>query len=135
MAKRVFQGVVLFFAIYAFVFVPLGKRTGLEHVRAIAGTTAAKQAGTELKGGVERLVQRLRDQAQQSTDSSDHQSLPIDRKQAKSTQPQRIAPTRLTARDRLAPPDISDPSQLEVPSLDELDGALPRASGPAAQSR
>ncbi len=134
MAKRVFQGVVLFFAIYAFVFVPLGKRTGLEHVRAIAGTSAAQQAGTELKGGVERLVQRLRDQAQQSTESSDR-ALPPDRKQARSTEPPRSAPTRTTVRDRLAPPDISDPSQLDMPDLDELDGALPRVSGPAARSR
>jgi hypothetical protein len=135
MAKRIFQGVVLFFAIYAFVFVPLGKRTGLEHLRAIAGTSAAQQAGTELKGGVERLVQRLRDQAQQSTDSAD-QALPSDRKQASSSDiPRRHVPTRLRSRDRLAPPDISDPSQLEVPSLDELDGVLPRASGSAAQSR
>jgi hypothetical protein len=71
MAKRVFQGLVLFFAVYAFVFVPLGKKTALEHVHAIAGTPAARQAASEVKGGVTRLVQRLRSDAQQSTEDSD----------------------------------------------------------------
>jgi hypothetical protein len=134
MAKRVFQGVVLFFAIYAFVFLPLGKKTGLEHLRAIAGSSAAKQAGTELKGGVERLVQRLRDEAQQSTDSSE-QTLPSDRKQPRSAEPQRAAPTRLRSRERLGSPGGADPSQLEVPDLEELDGALPPASASAGQRR
>lgn len=70
MAKRVFQAIVLFFAIYAFVFVPLGEKTALEHVRAIAGTPAARQAASEVKGGVERLVERLRDDARQKTESA-----------------------------------------------------------------
>src|SRR5688572_14942970 len=71
MAKRAFQAIVLFFAIYAFVFVPLGKRTGIEHVRAIAGTPAARQAASEIKGGVVRLVERLRSEAAESTESAD----------------------------------------------------------------
>ena len=60
MVKRVFQLVVLFFAIYAFVFVPLGRKTALEHVRAIAGTPAAQQAASELQGSVKRLAHELR---------------------------------------------------------------------------
>lgn len=71
MVKRVFQTVVLFFAIYAFVFVPLGRKTALEHVRAIAGTPAAHQAASELQGGVKRLVNELRENAQRSTEASD----------------------------------------------------------------
>jgi len=71
MVKRVFQMVVLFFAIYAFVFVPLGRKTALEHVRAIAGTPAAQQAASELQGGVKRLVSELRENAQRSTEASD----------------------------------------------------------------
>jgi hypothetical protein len=71
MAKRIFQGVVLFFAIYAFVFVPLGKKTALEHVRAIVGTPAAQDAADEVKGGVTRLVRRLQDEARHSTESTD----------------------------------------------------------------
>jgi hypothetical protein len=71
--KRVFQMVVLFFAIYAFVFVPLGRKTALEHIRAIAETPAAHQAASELQGGVKRLVHELRDQAQRSTEATDEQ--------------------------------------------------------------
>ena len=71
--KRVFQLVVLFFAIYAFVFVPLGRKTALEHVRAIAETPAAHQAASELEGGVKRLVHELRDQAQRTTEATDEQ--------------------------------------------------------------
>jgi hypothetical protein len=71
MAKRIFQGVVLFFAIYAFVFVPLGKKTALDHVRAVFGTPAAREAATEVKGGVERLVRRLKTDARESTEEAD----------------------------------------------------------------
>ena len=59
MVKRFFQVVVVFFAIYSFVFVPLGKKTALEHLRAIFGTPAAREAAEEVKGGVTRLVRRL----------------------------------------------------------------------------
>ena len=71
MAKRIFQGVVLFFALYAFVFVPLGKKTALEHVRAIMDTPAAQDAASEVKGGVTRLVRRLEREARQSTEATD----------------------------------------------------------------
>ena len=71
MAKRILQGVILFFAIYAFVFVPLGKKTALEHIRAIIGTPAAREAAEEVKGGVTRLVRRLQSEARQSTERSD----------------------------------------------------------------
>jgi hypothetical protein len=71
MAKRIFQGVVLFFAIYAFVFVPLGKKTALEHIQAIIGTPAAQDAAEEVKGGVTRLVRRLQDEARESTKEAD----------------------------------------------------------------
>jgi hypothetical protein len=73
MAKRIFQGVVLFFAIYAFVFVPLGKKTALEHLRAIFGTPAAQEAASEVKGGVTRLVRRLQSQARESTEETDRE--------------------------------------------------------------
>jgi hypothetical protein len=71
MAKRIFQGVVLFFAIYAFVFVPLGKKSALEHIQAIVGTPAAQDAAEEVKGGVTRLVRRLQDEARESTEEAD----------------------------------------------------------------
>lgn len=71
MAKRIFQGVVLFFALYAFVFLPLGKKSALEHIRAILGTPAAQEAASEVKGGVTRLVRRLETEARKSTDADD----------------------------------------------------------------
>jgi hypothetical protein len=71
MAKRIFQAVVFFFALYAFVFVPLGKKTALEHVRAILGSPQAQDAAEEVKGGVTRLVRRLESEARKSTDRAD----------------------------------------------------------------
>jgi len=71
MAKRIFQGVVLFFALYAFVFLPLGKKSALEHIRAILGTPAAQEAASEVKGGVTRLVRRLESEARKSTEDAD----------------------------------------------------------------
>jgi hypothetical protein len=71
MAKRIFQGVVLFFALYAFVFLPLGKKSALEHIRAILGTPAAQEAASEVKGGVTRLVRRLESEARKSTADTD----------------------------------------------------------------
>jgi hypothetical protein len=73
MFKRLFHAMVLFFAVYAFVFVPLGQKTALEHLRAIAGTPAAKDAATELSGGVKRLAHSLRDEARRATEAVDEQ--------------------------------------------------------------
>jgi hypothetical protein len=75
MAKRVFQALVLFFAIYAFAFVPLGKKSALDHVRAILGTPAAQDAATEVKDGVGRLVRRLKSDARESTEKADDEML------------------------------------------------------------
>jgi hypothetical protein len=93
MVKRVFQMVVLFFAIYAFVFVPLGRKTALEHIRAIAGTSAAKQAASELEGGVTRLAHALREQAQRSTEATDEQIAGTDAPVPGDPQPQRAKTT------------------------------------------
>jgi hypothetical protein len=73
MAKRILQGVIIFFAIYSFVFVPLGKKTALEHLRAIFGTPQAREAASEVKGGVTRLVRRLESEARRSTEKTDRQ--------------------------------------------------------------
>jgi hypothetical protein len=71
MAKRILQGVILFFAVYAFAFVPLGKKTALQHVRAIFGSPEAHEAASEVKGGVTRLVRRLQSEARESTEETD----------------------------------------------------------------
>lgn len=52
---------VLLLALYAFVFVPLGSRTGLEHVKAIFGTPEAKRAGKDLKRAGGKLLSELSD--------------------------------------------------------------------------
>jgi len=139
MVKRVFQMVVLFFAIYAFAFVPLGRKTALEHVRAIAGTPAAQQAASELQGGVKRLVSELRDQAQRSTEASDEAivgseaevpspaSEPAQPERAKASPPKarpessaktRKGPERLPARGPAASSNALDPGQLDVSHFD-----------------
>jgi hypothetical protein len=71
MAKRILQGVILFFAIYAFAFVPLGRKTALEHLQAIFGSPQAHEAASEVKGGVTRLVRRLQSEARESTEETD----------------------------------------------------------------
>jgi hypothetical protein len=52
---------VLCFAGYAFAFVPLGERTGLEHTRAILRSEPARQAADEVIEAGERLRHRLFD--------------------------------------------------------------------------
>jgi hypothetical protein len=58
-ARRVIELAVLFFAAYAFVFVPLGSRTGLDHCRAILHTRAAREAGKDIGKAADRLRERL----------------------------------------------------------------------------
>jgi len=58
-SRRFIEWVVLGFAAYAFCFMPLGKRTGLEHVRAILATDAAQDAQEELKEAGGKLVTEI----------------------------------------------------------------------------
>ena len=58
-ARRVIELAVLFFAAYAFVFVPLGSRTGLDHCRAILHTRAAREAGRDFGRAADRLRERI----------------------------------------------------------------------------
>jgi hypothetical protein len=44
--------VVGLFALLGFVYVPLGHKTGFEHLRAIAQTTAAREAASDLAEAV-----------------------------------------------------------------------------------
>lgn len=118
MAKRAFQLIVLFFAVYAFAFVPLGERTAIEHVRAIAGTPAARQAASEVKGGVERLVERLRREAREQTDAADR-ALEGEHGSGDPTQSELRSP-RAHARERLEPPRAA-----------ELDLEAPETAAPA----
>lgn len=59
LAKRALEGAVFLFAAYAFATVPLGKRTGLQHLIAILNTKEAAEAGNELKQAGGRMVNEL----------------------------------------------------------------------------
>jgi hypothetical protein len=57
--RRLIDWVVLAFAAYAFAFVPLGKKTALQHLRAILATDAAQDAGGEIQQAGRKLVGEL----------------------------------------------------------------------------
>lgn len=59
LAKTIVEGVVVLFAAYAFAFVPLGRHTALEHLKAVLGTKEAQDAGRELKQAGGRVVDEL----------------------------------------------------------------------------
>jgi hypothetical protein len=59
LGRRAIEFAVLFLAIYAFAVVPIGRRTGLEHLRAILRTPAARNAGRELERAATRLGRRV----------------------------------------------------------------------------
>jgi hypothetical protein len=46
--RRVFELSVALFAVLGFFYVPLGKKTGFEHAKAVFSTPAAREAGAEL---------------------------------------------------------------------------------------
>jgi hypothetical protein len=57
--RRLAEGVVALFALLGFAFVPLGKKTALEHTLDIFTTPAARSAWQELGSATERLRNRL----------------------------------------------------------------------------
>jgi hypothetical protein len=59
LGRRAIDLAVLFLALYALAFVPLGRRTGFEHLRAIFGTRPAREARHELEAAAARLGRKL----------------------------------------------------------------------------
>jgi hypothetical protein len=57
--RRAVEAVVVTFAVLGFVFVPLGKKTGLEHARAIAASRAAVDAAQELLAASGKLREQM----------------------------------------------------------------------------
>ena len=57
--RRLAEGVVALFALLGFAFVPLGKKTALQHTLDIFTTPAAHSAWQELGAATERLRDRL----------------------------------------------------------------------------
>jgi hypothetical protein len=93
--RRIFRTLVFLFAAYAFVFVPLGEKTALEHILAIFRTPQAQRAGSELKTGAERLVKRLRESAR--PEDGDEEPLPAPRRHADKHEPSPRRPLAGTA--------------------------------------
>jgi hypothetical protein len=61
LARRALELLVAFFALYAFIFLPLGEKTGLEHLKAIVATKEAQHAGAELKTAGSQMLSELLD--------------------------------------------------------------------------
>lgn len=57
--RRALELAVAFFALYAFIFVPLGERTGFQHLQAILSTPEAERAGKELEAASSRMLREL----------------------------------------------------------------------------
>lgn len=57
--RRIAEGIVALFALLGFAFVPLGKKTALEHTRDIFTTPAALNAFQEIGAAVARLREKL----------------------------------------------------------------------------
>lgn len=57
--RRLAEGIVMLFALLGFAFVPLGKKTALEHTLDIFTTPAARSAWEELGSATARLRDRL----------------------------------------------------------------------------
>ena len=123
MVKRFFQVVVVFFAIYSFVFVPLGKKTALEHLRAIFGTPAAREAAEEVKGGVTRLVRRLESEARQSTEKTDRRLRERDAEQSETAEQRETADPSDAARAR----EPGEPREEKTPRGEKVPKGEPGA--------
>lgn len=48
LGRRALDALLVLFAVLGFCYVPLGKKTGLQHVKALFGTAPAREAGQEL---------------------------------------------------------------------------------------
>jgi hypothetical protein len=100
--RRVIELAVLFFAAYAFVFVPLGSRTGLEHCRAILHTRAAHEASRDIGRAADRLRQRLFSSDEESMPGRGEPVVPDLPKRPRSPAQAAVAP-----REDFGPPDAS----------------------------
>lgn len=61
LGKKAAESAILFLALYAAVFIPLGERTLWQHTVAILSTHEAKRAGGELTQAATRMLFELTD--------------------------------------------------------------------------
>jgi hypothetical protein len=61
LSRHAVELTVLLFAALGFVLVPLGRKTGLEHLVSVLSTSAAAEAGRELLEAGDKVRQRVTD--------------------------------------------------------------------------
>lgn len=61
-SRRALELLVALFALLGFFYVPLGKKTGFEHVKAIFSTRPAKEAGQDLVQAGDRIKAKMLDE-------------------------------------------------------------------------
>lgn len=61
LGRRGVEAVISLFAVLGFVYVPLGKHTGWEHLQAVIATPPARELGAELLSAALRLRQKVFD--------------------------------------------------------------------------
>ena len=65
LGRRGVEASISLFAVLGFCYVPLGGHTGLEHVKAVFSTPAAKRAGAELLDALVRVRGKLSGEVEQ----------------------------------------------------------------------
>ena len=65
LGRRGVEAGISLFAVLGFCYVPLGGHTGLEHVKAVFSTPAAKRAGAELLDAFVRVRGKLSGEVEQ----------------------------------------------------------------------
>lgn len=67
--RRALELVIALFALLGFFYVPLGKKTGYEHAKAIFSTKPAKEAGREIVHAGDRIKTKMIDEVRRAPDS------------------------------------------------------------------
>lgn len=98
--RRGLELVIALFALLGFFYVPLGKKTGFEHAKAIFSTKPAQEAGREIVQAGDRIKTKMLDEVRRAPDSD---AATVEAK-----------PEALSA-VRLANPKLDDPPDASVP--------------------
>lgn len=67
--RRGLELLIALFALLGFFYVPLGKKTGFEHAKAIFSTRPAKEAGREIVHAGDRIKTKMIDEVRRAPDS------------------------------------------------------------------
>jgi hypothetical protein len=67
--RRGLELLIALFALLGFFYVPLGKKTGFEHAKAIFSTRPAQEAGREIVQAGDRIKTKMIDEVRRAPDS------------------------------------------------------------------